>query len=195
MNDGALCGCLNKNYGHNSKKYNDIKEMISLQYLGALCSYLGATCKQTSRYEDKDGIDADVTGPSFEEENIIQTNPKISFQLKSTSSPEYDKQNRLLLRLNIKNYDELVAPRTIPFILAVLVLPIDIPDWVSTTDDYLAIAKKMYWLNVKDTEYPVTAGQGSVTLHIPPSNVLTTKSLHDMIYKTARGVVIKNDFE
>jgi len=146
-----------------------------------------------SRILDNEGIDAEVTGPPFYGDEIVQRNPKIAFQLKSTSEYKFNNKNHLVYSIKAKNYEDLIAPRTIPLILAILILPDSVPTWVSTTEECLKIAKKMYWLNLNNANIVMPEGQKTITLHVPPNNVLTSKSLCHMMHKTAKGEEITND--
>lgn len=190
MNGNCVCGCFDKLEAHNHRQYNDIKEMISIQYLASICSFLGASFIQHTRALDKDGLDGLIESSAFNLPGMVETNPKIVVQMKSTSTPKYSKDGSVLkLSVSMKEYERMMRPRTTPLMLAVLVLPQEVPEWVHVEEDYLRIAKKMYWIYPITTEdEPKGDGQEGITLNIPTKNIMNEVTLYNQLKELAMGV-------
>ena len=83
----TYCGCYEKEFAHGNKKYNDIKEQLSVSYIRAIASYLGMETIECKRILDNDGIDVTLRLPCERIPNAQNPKPTMDIQLKCTSNP------------------------------------------------------------------------------------------------------------
>jgi len=190
----GICGGYPEIYDHNENRYNQIKEEISIAYLRSICSYLGLQLKKNDRPLDNKGFDLCVKSiEKIEDENIIDVRPLINIQLKCTSVPEYDIDRKYLkFDLDVRVFNNLREPSTMPSLLFVHLLPTVVPKWVYTGEEYLSITEKMYWLNPLQVVHEIKEGQKEIRLSIPLENVVNMDSISKILYLAAKGERIPN---
>lgn len=112
--------------------------------------------------------------------------PRIDAQLKShggevTADP-------WTFPLKVKNYDDLrhtdyQAPR----ILIVVIMPKEVDDWLSQTEEQLVLRRCGYWVSLRGL--PSTANTSTVSVSIPRGNVLTPEALRAIMQRVGAGGV------
>lgn len=147
---------------------NDIKERLSLVYIQSIASRCGYCYGDPSL--DRDSIDISISAGG-------NMRPKIDFQLKATSSPQWQ-GDEVAFSLSRKNYDDLSAKRQTPIYLGLLVLPNDSAQWLQWSEEELIIKNCIYWLSLKDFP-PISTERKTVKL--PKNQVLNCKSMRELI--------------
>jgi hypothetical protein len=109
--------------------------------------------------------------------------PMIDFQAKA-SSQNLLSDERVHLRLNAKNYDELreVGLPT-PIILVVVLVPPEPEDWIRFTDEELCSRTRGYFLSLAGM--PGTDGKAR-TVEIPSRNVFDREHLTELMRRADR---------
>jgi Domain of unknown function (DUF4365) len=167
-----------------------VMEHLSRAYLHALCSV--EYVKFDTSIIDDDSVDATIsyTGtPSLPDGLDAPTDkkqsrsPKIDVQLKSTASLDRLGNGTISFPLKKKNYDDLRSFTGTPRLLIVLDLPSISDEWLKLTQDELAIRKCAYWLNLLDM--PENPNIESVTVHIPPINILNRSKLKQFLFQSS----------
>lgn len=191
-NDANIrCGSYTQIYDHNDKKYNGIKECLSISYLGTICSYLDVTYEVRNRAADNNKIDLTIQRfNKYNEDGWIKS-PRIDFQMKTTSVPKYSCEY-LNYNVNRETFEALSGYTSVPHILAILVLPEDVDKWVTITTDKLIVTEKMYWYNISTSDMKINGSQKNITLKIPLTNIINKESLTKMLDLTSSREVIEN---
>jgi hypothetical protein len=159
------------------------KELFSRAHVAAIASAAGFTFRPLDENDD-DSCDAMISargGPG------PRTSPRLEIQLKSTASPQFDKDNaRLRFPLKQKNYVDLIDENTsVPRILAVVVVPRLSASWVRLTEDSLILFHCCYWRSLAGL--PPTDNKVSTAVEIPRSNLFTVEALTGIMLRIARG--------
>ena len=150
---------------------NDKKEQLSLVYACAVATACGYTF--STQNLDRDSIDLTVSSRSSRRASV-------SFQLKCTSSPDWD-GDALKYQLKAKNYNDLVAQRQVPLLLLVMELPPNPEDWLSISQEQLVLKRCAWWFSI--IGQPET-DKGSKQVLIPRSNLFGIEAMRELITKS-----------
>jgi hypothetical protein len=153
---------------------NQKKELFSKAFVKALAAQSGFRSAEPD--VDDDSIDVILRGRGYK---TGIRNPQIDIQLKCTAS---DKGNDELLKfsLSLKNYNDLREREVLcPRYLFVLIVPSNCDDWLIHQAESSTIKHCGYWFSLKGMQ-PVK-NSSSVTLNIPKSNRLTSKSMLELM--------------
>lgn len=114
-----------------------VKEEFSYSYLHCIVAGIGAEMNKTGRLLDNDGIDVTIRMPHGIINGSKNPKPGMDVQMKSTSSPSYDKDlKHLHMDISVKLFNEMRNSISIdPTILMVLVIPEEVEDWVLVSGD------------------------------------------------------------
>ena len=155
-------------------------EQLSKAIIHAIASQEGH--EVSFRGTDIDSIDNSI-------HSIEGKRPQIDFQLKSTSSPNYIHDNQTIsLRIPIKNYNDLRIETINPRIIIVVILPIDINNWMEYDIDKIILYSSSYWVSILGHEEKNNADKdGKVTIHIPKTNILNSNQLKILFNKIHKG--------
>lgn len=146
------------------------KEQFSRAYVRAVASVAGYNVYQFD--VDDDSIDLGIAGRGARGTN---RSPRLELQVKCTSQDVLT-DGYVTFPLKRKNYDDLVGDNVdVPRILVVVVVPDNIEDWLTHSEDSLVMKRCGYWLSLR--AYPETTNTTSVTVKIPRAQVLTVESL------------------
>jgi hypothetical protein len=119
------------------------REEISKAYVHAVaarCGYKVGTWSQDAGCIDVSIAASGILGAG------IHSDPQLDLQLKATDDPRHVlRDGRVTFTLPRAHYDRLVAPRSIPKVLVVLVLPEDASLWVSHTAEQLVLRRCAWW--------------------------------------------------
>jgi hypothetical protein len=145
-------------------------------------SAAGFTLLSTHKNDD-DSIDALILarqGPG------PRRSPRLEIQFKSTSSPTFNSAGtHLVYSLKQKNYNDLTLPGYhVPRILAVLVLPPVIQQWLSLTEHCLSLYHGCYWRSLRGLQ--ATTNQYSTDVLIKRDSLLTVEVLESIMLRIAR---------
>lgn len=101
--------------------------------------------------------------------------------MKGTSVPRFDDLNKsIVFSLKKDLYNIMCSPRTTPWLLMILVLPIEVERWVVVTDEDLISSGTMIWCDVSSSEAMV--GDSEVKIRIPTTNKVTEQWLHHALF-------------
>jgi len=137
-------------------------EMLSDAYLQALSASAG--CVMSKPRPDILKIDWRLNKPS--------TYIGLDVQLKSTTNARII-QGDIVYELDVLTYEKLRGyRRTLPGILAVMIVPEDIDDWLESSENELVMRRCLYWRFLGDE--PPTKNETTIAIHIPRENILTS---------------------
>ena len=147
------------------------KSRLSLAYIEAVASCAGYEVDEVK--VDMDSIDG-VLKADF------GRRPRIEFQAKATSR-DVLRDDSIQFSLSIKNYEDLRIESINPRILIVLLMPVQIQEWIGQTAEELCLRHCAYWESLKGE--PETANTTSTTVRVPLSNRFDIKQLTEMMQK------------
>ncbi|MDE2940373.1 MAG: DUF4365 domain-containing protein [Chloroflexota bacterium] len=150
-------------------------EQYSLTYVRAVAN--GAGLQVTRPEPDVDSVDGVISSTTGKR-------PRIDFQAKATTLG-MPRDGNVHFPLSIKNYNDLRAETISPRILVVLLMPKDIDDWMTQSEEELCLRYCAYWLCLEG--YPDTTNSTSVTVEVPTANILNVDQLTSMMGKVERG--------
>lgn len=161
---------------------NTKKELFSYAYVKAVASAAGYSVEVKGRAMDNAGVDLTIEMP---EESGTTLFPKCDVQVKCTASQDILNKNVVKYPLPVKNYQRLISVNSlIPIILIVVIVPYEVDNWLSITEDESVIKKCAYWVSLKGQ--PSTQNKDKITVEIPRSNLLTPNSLNSIMDKIAK---------
>jgi hypothetical protein len=109
----------------------------------------------------------------------VDTSVQIDLQLRSTTRANVTARE-VKVDLDIKTYDYLRTPGIFcPRVLVVLVMPAEEGDWLSQSQDELAIRHCAYWLSLAG--HPATAGTRTVRVAIPLANIFSVGAVRTIL--------------
>lgn len=161
---------------------NKQKEEFNIAYVRALAAHAGLNCVTTS--VDDDSIDLGFKSRGYIG-NLVRS-PQIDIQLKCSGQQNLINGNFIKFSLKIKNYEDLrgsdfAAPRY----LAVLLVPLEIADWIGHHDDHISLHNNCYWVSLRDAL--ATENEDSITIDVPLAQRLTSETLRNMIERASHG--------
>ena len=154
------------------------QEALSLVYARALAARARYT---TSAPEpDIDSVDLKILAGG-------EMRPALDLQMKATVNLGQPRDGFLSFRLKIKNYNDLRIPTQTPPLLVVLDLPKDKIEWMTVTENELALRRRAYWLSLRGLEE--STNKEDVTVHIPGKNLFNVESLRALMEQSRRGEI------
>jgi hypothetical protein len=128
------------------------------------------------------GIDATITVPGTIGSKRL---PRFDIQLKSTSQNILQEQS-LKYRLTAKNYEELSCDDPfVPQLLVVVLVPENIAEWLSQSEESLCLRRCGYWLSLRGQ--PRLTNQNTITVEIPRQNIFNVEALQRIMQRIAAG--------
>ncbi len=163
-----------------------VESELSYAYLHAVASQAGVACSVSSRHEDNNGVDANLTawGPFTGGGYLTEVDIKV--QLKATiATPPDDGTNFSYFLSGVHRYDDL-RTRTVDVarILVVLFLPTDAQDWLKHSEDELALRKCAYWQSLRGA--PATINSSGTTVYLPKVQKFTPQALTEIAARLSR---------
>src|ERR1700674_2784154 len=124
------------------------QEQFSLAYLRAVASVAGFTAYKPE--VDDDSIDIGLAGRGAEG---TTRSPRVELQVKCSSQAGVLGAEHLTFPLTLKNYNDL-RPDTVlvPRILLVVLVPENLEEWVTQTEEQLAMRRCGYWVSLRGME-------------------------------------------
>ncbi|BBU69026.1 DUF4365 domain-containing protein [Fluviibacter phosphoraccumulans] len=158
------------------------KEQFQYAYVCALAAHAGLN--RGSFDVDDDSIDITFQAKGNFGSGRLRS-PMIQVQLKC-SSQQMIADDVIKFPLKIKNYNDLRGDDVVvPRYLAVLLVPDDLEEWIAHNEDHIALFKSCHWLSLRD--YGPTDNQTTVTVDVPLSQRLTSKTLWQMMDRASAG--------
>lgn len=87
--------------------------------------------------------------------------------------------------LKVKNYDDLRSDVLVPNALVVVMVPNQVDDWLTQTEEELVLRRCGYWYSLLGE--PATENVESITVHIPRAQQFTAAALQDMMTRINGG--------
>jgi Domain of unknown function (DUF4365) len=161
---------------------NTQKEDFSYAYIYAVASSVGYSLQAATRRLDDSGIDATITVPGKINSRRL---PRFDVQIKSTSRNILNSES-IKFRLTAKNYDELRENDPfVPQLLIVVLIPSDINNWLSQTEESLCLKRCAYWFSLRGR--PPLDQQSTITIEIPRQNIFSPNALKTIMERIAAG--------
>jgi hypothetical protein len=152
------------------------KEQFSNAFLLSVAAVAGCSVSKPS--VDDDSIDWTIS-------NRLPKKPKLDVQLKCTAI-DHPIGSSISYALTAKNYADLIPTDLIaPRILVVVVVPVDIKDWLEASERQLILRRCGYWCCLAGE--PQSSNTTSVSVHIPAANKFSVESLSELMHKISRG--------
>ncbi|MCX4093198.1 DUF4365 domain-containing protein [Nocardia sp. alder85J] len=159
-----------------------MKEELSMSYVSMLASSCGLTVGKWS--QDYDG--RDTTLASSVDYHPHMYGPQIDMQLKCSGQTSINRTDAIAWSLDTRTYDLLSKRnRSNPAMLCVLVVPEMIGHWLKADHDGLLARCQMYW-QWGHLLPPLEAEQKTQTVHLPKENLLTPKSLLELMEEASK---------
>jgi len=163
----------------------NIESELSYAYLHAVASQAGMSCRNSSRHEDNNGIDAILTAwlPYVDATTLMEVDIKV--QLKATIAEPTDDGLNYEYRLQGTNrYNDLRSETIgIARILVVLFLPKAASEWLNHTPDQLVLRRCAYWQSLRCAP-EITAG--SVVVKLPKTQHFSPDGLTQLATRLSR---------
>lgn len=154
-------------------------EQFSRAYVRAVAAVAGFSVYEPE--VDDDSIDL---GLAARDSLGSLRSPRLDLQLKGTGR-DLLRDDGVHYPLKIKNYRDLRGPDLlVPRILIVVVVPPEVDDWLSQSEEQLALRRCGYWLSLRQHE--PTPNASSVTVVLPRENLLSVAALRGMMEGISR---------
>jgi hypothetical protein len=164
---------------------NHRQEALSRAYVQAIvaCAGLGL-----SRPDVDYGIDLSLHAIVARDRRRVDAGSALDVQIKSTSRTVLG-ETSLAYDLEKKAYDDLRSTdaRRIR-VLVLVVLPEDEAEWVSQSEEELAIRGCAYWLSLRGA--PASAAKKSVRVRIPRKQVFSVPAVRNLLTRLESGEVL-----
>lgn len=154
-------------------------EEFSYAYVHAVASVAGYSVERIK--VDYDSIDLLIKS---DDDSGEFTSPQIDCQLKSTGQARVIHDDAIKFPLPMKNYRKLRGTKNyIERILVVVVVPPQVNDWITQSDERLAMCHCGYWTSLKG--YPESQNIDNVTIEIPKTQQFSVDTLKQLINRIA----------
>ena len=152
------------------------QECFGDAFLLAVASVAG--CAVAAPLPDNDSIDWTLSCR-------LSFRPKLDVQMK-TFIGDNGAGDIIRYSLKRKNYDDLILPDLFaPRILVLVIVPQNVEDWLSMSDEQLVLKKCAYWVSLAGL--PATDNDTAVTVSVPRTNLLTPEALCGMMQRINEG--------
>ena len=154
-----------------------MKEELSISYINMIASSCGLTVGKWS--QDHDGRDTTLSSSVDYSPDLF--GPKIDVQLKCSGQGAIQRGDTIAWSLDSRTYDILTRRnRSYPALFCVLVVPVEVGHWLKLDAEGLLAQCHMYW-QWGNLFPPLKTGQNTQTVHLPRINLLTPKSLLELM--------------
>lgn len=164
----------------------NIEAELSYAYLHALASRAGFACEYTTRHMDGAAVDAIIREDNrFLANDSFLSSFEVYVQLKATCQRLHEVGGRWSYSLPVGQYNKLRSTRvSAPRLLVVLVLPENAEQWLRHTEEGMTTMRCAYWVSLRGA--PDTDNQGTQTVYVPTSQVLSPHSLTELMTRFSR---------
>lgn len=161
---------------------NQQKEQFSYAYIYAIASTAGYSFQIAAKPLDFDGIDIILAGSG--EEGLIRY-PRLELQVKCTSLNVISDE---IIRypLAVKNYNDLrVENIQTPRLLVIVVVPEQLDNWLSQSQQELCLKYCGYWVSLRGKS--PTENQTTITVSLPRQNIFNVEALKNLMQRIGAG--------
>lgn len=158
---------------------SECKQQLSFAYIQAIAT--AARCSFEKRGVDYQGVDGTVhqTAPH----DLLDT-VAVDVQMKATSQ-DILRDDHLAFSLEKKYHEQLRSTRRQnPVILVVMIVPRNLEDWLTQSEDAINVAHAAYWMSIRNAPEIDT---DSTTLHVPRKNLFGVDQLLGILARVGRG--------
>lgn len=156
-------------------------EQLSRAYMQAVAACAG--CRWSVPTPDY-GIDLTLRRVRRTGSNWNEVGTPLDLQLRSTSGATQT-ATEIVFDLDVVTYERLRrAPRESPAILVLLVLPPELADWLTHSEEQLELRKCAYWYSLRGL--PRTRNVRTVRLRIPRQNQFSPTELERIMVAVSR---------
>lgn len=160
------------------------KALLSLAYLESIASAAGVQFQPANASDyGADGVLTRITLNSLGQ--ITPTGHTIQIQLKSTSTATIGEAN-VAYEMDAEAYNKLAVWEGPRCLLMLFVVPEQIDDWTSFTEDVGQIRNCLYWFEVPSSP---TDNTSSITIQIPRNNLVDEQVLNDLLDRRRNGSI------
>jgi hypothetical protein len=157
------------------------QEALCRAYVQAVAAMAGiGTSLPTPDY----GIDLSLRSIEPKGEQREDAGVQLDLQLRSTTRANVSAEE-VKYDLDVRTYEFLRAPRFVPRILVVLVLPEDEGQWLSQSPEELVVRHCAYWFSLRGMA-PTTASS-SIRIRIPRTQVFSVQATQTLMSRLVRG--------
>ena len=159
---------------------NKQKEQFSIAYVRAVIAAAGYNVYKME--VDEDSVDLGIAATASLD---LPLRPRLDLQLKCTADEGVLHEEFIHFPLKVKNYGDLRNTGLVPQALVVVLVPSEVEDWLTQTEEQLVLRRCGYWLSllgeraVEHTE--------SVTVRIPRAQQFTPAALQDIMRRINHG--------
>lgn len=156
------------------------QEEFSLAYIRAVATVAGY---YTSRPEyDRDSVDLNIAAVGLKK---TLRSPKLDLQAKCTYQNVLG-PDTVDFPLPVNNYNDLrEVDLTVSRILVVVLVPPEITEWLSQSENELALKRCGYWVSLRGS--PDTPNTTTVTINIPRAQVFSPEALRGIMDRVDNG--------
>lgn len=159
-----------------------MKEELSVSYINMLASSCGLIVGRWS--QDHDGRDTTLSSSVDYSPDLY--GPKIDVQLKCTGQSAVQREGTIAWSLESRTYDILSRlNRSYPALFCVLVVPVEVGHWLNVDAEGMLARSHMYW-QWGSLFPPLKPERRVQTVHLPRTNLLTPKSLLELMKEASR---------
>jgi len=110
---------------------------------------------------------------------------KLELQLKCTATPDFN-DGVLRYPLPAKNYGDLIPKNVfVPRILVVVIIPADVSNWLTMSEERVILRNCAYWLSLRGA--PESENEHTKTVHIPVTQRFDAHALRDIFQRISNG--------
>lgn len=158
-----------------------VQEELSYAYVHAVCSQAGCIARRTP--PPAYSTDMDITYMSSVCGSQCDV-ASVKVQLKASYAARVS-GNYVKLKMEMSDYSKLTFASKDPKILILFLMPRNVHQWVTTTEDLLAMKKCAYWLDMRS--YSPIKNKENVILNIPRANAFNVAAVCGPIRKVVEG--------
>jgi len=156
-------------------------EQFSFAYVRAIAAAAGVSVV------DNGGVDDDSIDLTLKRRTVgtPRRSPRLDLQIKATTD-DCIRDDHIAFPLSIKNYDDLrdetvAAPR----ILVVVVVPPEVQDWTTHSEEQLILCRCAYWTSLRGL--PEATSLYTRTVHLSRTAKLSVSEMDAMFVRLANG--------
>jgi uncharacterized protein DUF4365 len=159
---------------------NKQKEQFSIAYVRAVVAAAGYNVYKME--VDEDSVDLGIAATASSD---LPLRPRLDLQLKCTAAEAALHDEFIHFPLKVKNYSDLRNSGLVPQALVVVLVPTEVQDWLTQTEEQLFLRRCGYWLSLLGE--PAVDNTESVTVRIPRAQQFTPLALQDMMRRINDG--------
>jgi hypothetical protein len=159
---------------------NKQKEQFSIACVRAVVAAAGYNVYKMEI--DEDSVDLGIAATASLD---LPLRPRLDLQLKCTAAEGVLHDQFIHFPLRIKNYGDLTNIGLVPQALVVVLVPTEVEEWLTQTEEQLVLRRCGYWLSLLGE--PEVDNAESVTVRVPRAQQFTPLAVQDMMRRINDG--------